>query len=81
MQCIREQTQSSKKSMVAAVAELAKQLSTGAQCKRQLGEVLCASVASTHEAEERRQEQAVQVAQVKDAWDKQVFHTVKVALK
>ena len=46
-----------------------------------LGEVLCASVASTHEAEQRRQEQAAQVAQVKDAWDKQVFHAVKVALK
>ena len=57
VQCIREQAQPSKKSLVAAVADLAEQLSTGAQCEAQLGEVLCASVARSHQAEALRQKQ------------------------
>ena len=81
VQCIRERAQPSSKSLVAAVADLAEQLSTGAQCERQLGEVLCASVRRQQQAAHVAQVKAAQVAQVKDAWDKQVFHAVKVALK
>ena len=81
VQCIREQAQPSKKLLVAAVADLAEQLSTGAQCERQLGEVLCASVRKQEQDTRVAQVKAEQVAQVKDAWDKQVFHAVKVALK
>ena len=43
--------------------------------------MLCASVAHSRLAEALRQEQEVHAAQVKDAWDKQVFHAVKVPLK
>ena len=67
--------------LVAAVADLAEQLSAGAQCERQLGEVLCASVGRQQQAADAAQVKAAQVAQVRDAWDKQVFHAVKVALK
>jgi len=81
VQCIREQAQPSKKSLVAAVADLAEQLSTGAQCERQLGEVLCASVKGQEQDAQAAQVKAEQVAQVKDAWDRQVFHAAKVALK
>jgi hypothetical protein len=81
VQCIKERAQYGGKTLPEAVSELARQLSTGSQCKRQLGEVLHASVIGSQQAEAQQQEQAVRVAQVKDAWDKQVFHAVKVALK
>ena len=44
VQCIREQAQPGGKTLPEAVSELARQLSTGGQCERQLGEVLHASV-------------------------------------
>ena len=81
VQCIKEQAEPSTKTLARAVADLAEQLLSGGRCERELGEVLCASVTRSQLAEALKQTQEVQAAQVKDAWDKQVFHAVKVALK
>ena len=48
VQCIKEHAKPCTKTLSTAVSDLAEQLSSGGQCERQLGEVLCASVAHSH---------------------------------
>ena len=68
------------RSLQDAAGDLAKGLRAGGTT-RQLGEVLCLAAQGGVRQQRQQDQEAARVASVKDAWDRQVFHAVKVQMK